>query len=219
MMKIMLVEDDSMLGAAVKSFLEQERFDVEWFLGFDDAQDALLSTAYDLVVLDIQIIGGSGLDLLSHMRAQRDLTPVILLTARDAITQRIEGLDAGADDYVTKPFDLNELCARIHALIRRSKYRSSQVIEYKDLVIDPAAHEVKCGGQTVELSPYEFKIVVKLFDSIGKTVSKAELEDFLAQDGSNVESNAVEVHVHHIRKKLGAQVIKTVRGFGYKIES
>jgi two-component system OmpR family response regulator/two-component system response regulator QseB len=159
-----------------------------------------------------------GLSILKAMRRRRDSTPVLLLTARDGVQERVAGLDSGADDYVTKPFDLAELCARLRALARRQDGRTLPVLEHNGVSIDPAAHQVFYLGKAVELSQKEYEILLFLMKHVGQVSSRSRLEETLYAWGSEVESNAVEVHIHHLRKKLYADLIRTIRGVGYIID-
>lgn len=219
-MRILLVEDDLMLGKAVKSFLEASGNVVDWVEEFDLADAALKSSAksFDILLLDINLAGYSGLDLLKSLRGAKNPIPVLILTAKDAIYQKIEGLNLGADDYLTKPFDLNELQARIVAVHRRSKGIASPVIIYDDIELNPLNFKVTKLGQEIILSPKEFSILKILLENVDKVLSKSHLENFLYSWDDSVESNAIEVHVHYLRNKLGRDLIKTVRGIGYIIE-
>lgn len=216
-MKILLVEDDAMIGRAVKQGLTAERFTVDWVQDGVAAELAMTNGGYDLVVLDLGLPRKDGLQLLTSARTRGDRTPVLIVTARDAVADRITGLNAGADDYVVKPFDLDELVARIRALIRRSAGVASTVQSLGSLTIDTVMKTVRICGELVDLSAKEFGIVETLMRQPGAVVSKEALEESLYGWGQEIASNAVEVHLHFLRKKLGSEVIKNVRGVGYRI--
>lgn len=214
-MRILLVEDDRLLGDAVQAGLRQAGFAVEWVTDGDEADAAVSAEAFAAVVLDLGLPGRSGLDVLRTMRARADRTPVVVLTARDAVGDRIRGLDAGADDYAVKPFDLGELAARLRALVRRGSGRATPTIELADLVLDPAGRTLTADGAPVELSAREFALLHALMRNAGQVLSRAQLEEHLYEWGQEVESNTVEVFIHHLRRKIGADRIRTVRGVGY----
>ncbi|MDO8793619.1 MAG: response regulator transcription factor [Vicinamibacterales bacterium] len=214
-MRILLVEDDRLLGDAVQAGLRQAGFAVEWVTDGNEADAAVSAEAFAAVVLDLGLPGRSGLDVLTTMRARGDRTPVLVLTARDAVGDRIGGLDAGADDYAVKPFDLGELAARLRALVRRGSGRATPTIELADLVLDPAGRTLTAGGTPVELSAREFALLHALMRNAGQVLSRAQLEEHLYEWGQEVESNTVEVFIHHLRRKIGADRIRTVRGVGY----
>lgn len=217
-MRILLVEDDSLLGDGLRVGLGQEGYTVDWIRDGQAARLALETGSYDLVVLDLGLPRLSGLELLRAVRAQGNGVPVLILTARDAVADRVAGLDDGADDYMIKPFDLDELAARIRALLRRRMGRASPILRHGELALDPAAHRVTLAGKAVELSSREFALLQALLDNAGRVLSRAKLEESLYGWGEEVESNAVEVHVHHLRRKLGPKLIRTVRGVGYTID-
>ncbi|MBI1216496.1 MAG: response regulator [Alphaproteobacteria bacterium] len=216
-MRLLLVEDDEMLGRATRQGLEGG-FAVDWVKNAEDAELALKSTDYGLLVLDVNLPGMSGLEFLKKLRSEKNATPCLLLTARDAVHQRVEGLDAGADDYLVKPFDLDELIARCRALMRRAQGRAAPVIACGDVVFDPAARSVERGGKSVALSARELSVFEALMSNIGRTLSKDQIHAHI-YDWSNeeIESNTVEVHVSALRRKLGRNFIKTIRGVGYVI--
>lgn len=214
-MRVLLVEDDRLLGDAVQAGLRQAGFAVEWVRDGSAAETALATETFAAVVLDLGLPGKSGLEVLARMRAGGDRTPVLILTARDAVEDRIRGLDAGADDYAVKPFDLGELAARLRALIRRGAGQAAARIELNDLVLDPAAHSLTVDGQPAELSQREFALLHALMLNAGRVLSRAQLEQHLYEWGQEVESNTVEVFIHHLRRKIGAARIRTVRGVGY----
>ena len=217
-MKILLAEDDVLLGEAITIGLKHEGVSVDWFKRGDLAEDALNAAAYDAVVLDIGLPGRNGLDVLNNIRRRGDSTPVLLLTALGSITDRVSGLDLGADDYLVKPFDMDELLARLRALARRANGRSEPTIEYEDICITPAEHRVEKAGQVVALSRHEYLILCRLIENCGRVYSQQMLGDYVHQWNEEIESNAVQVHIHHLRKKLGKSLIKTRRGIGYVIE-
>ena len=224
-MRILVVEDDAGIASGQRSNLQQRGYAVDVCGTLDSAWAALRSEVFDLVLLDLGLPDGDGGDLLQRLRqsqAAKDslpdvLTPVLIMTARDQVADRISGLNLGADDYLVKPFDLDELEARMRALLRRSAGRAHPLLLQGDLVIDPAAHTVLRAGQAVELTPREFALLVLLFDSRGRVLSRQQLEARLYNWQDTVGSNAVEVHVHHLRRKLGESLIQTVRGVGYFI--
>jgi two-component system response regulator QseB len=207
-----------MLGDAVQRLLRQEAFAVDWVQDAEEAGLALNSFTYDLVLLDVTLPGGkSGLDILSDLRKRKDATPVIILTARDAVSDRIAGLDSGADDYLVKPFDPDELAARIRALLRRRDGRVEPIITFGPLSLNLATHELWCQERVIKLSLREFNIIAHLLERPGATVSREQLEERLYGWNEEVESNAIEVHIHNIRKKIGLNLIRTVRGIGYQV--
>ncbi len=217
-MRLLLVEDDTLLGDGVRAGLTQQGYAVDWVEHAEAAQLALETGEYDLLILDLGLPGMSGLEFLTRLREAGEDLPVLILTARDAVSDRITGLDSGADDYLTKPFELEELGARIRALLRRRSGRASPVIRHGDLVMDPAAHEVTLKGEKVDISPREFAILQMLLENRGKVMSRNRLEEGLYSWNAEVESNTVEVHIHHLRRKLGADLIRTIRGVGYIID-
>jgi two-component system response regulator QseB len=217
-MRILLVEDDELLGAGVRDALERARHGVEWVQDGRLALAALGGAAFDLVILDLGLPGMDGADVLRGLRARGDATPVLVLTARDAPAQRVAGLDAGADDYLTKPFDVDELLARVRALQRRARGAAVNVIEHGPLRVDPAAFTVTCEGRAVELQRREFMLLHKLLESAGQVLSRAQLEESLYGWEGGVESNTLDVHIHRLRRKLYPDVIRTVRGVGYVID-
>ena len=214
-MRVLLIEDDELLGDGVRAGIAQAGFAVDWVRDGRRAEEALDAEAYDLVVLDLGLPGIGGLELLARRRAAGDTTPVLILTARDTVTDRIGGLDRGADDYLVKPFDLGELLARLRALARRRTGRAEPDLHDGDLHLDPATRAVTLGGRPVELSPREFALLHELMAHPGEVLSRGRLEEHVYGWGDEVASNAVEVHVHNLRRKLGAERIRTVRGAGY----
>lgn len=217
-MRLLLVEDDEILGDGIQAGLTMEGYAVDWLRNGAQADEALKSNSYELIVMDLNLPGMDGLNLLSEIRKRKDETPVLILTARDGIDDRVTLLDSGADDFVVKPFDLSEVCARLRALARRQAGRSVSQIEHKGIVLDPAAHTVTVYNTPINLSQKEFGILNFLMNNIGKVVSKARIEEALYSWGSEIESNTVEVHIHHLRKKLGSDYIRTVRGVGYILD-
>jgi two-component system response regulator QseB len=206
-----------MIGEAVRAGLRRQGFAVDWVQDGIAAEQALLAEAYDACLLDLGLPRKAGLDVLRRLRARGSKLPVLVLTARDAISDRVDGLDAGADDYVVKPFDLAELAARIRAVTRRKEGRAQAVIEHDDVTLDTATREVRRRGERVVLSPREFALLQALLEHPGRILSRAQLEERLYGWGEEVESNVVEVHVHTLRRKLGADFIRNVRGVGYRV--
>jgi len=217
-MRILLVEDDKMLGKATAAGLKTAHA-VDWCRTAEEASDALRTTDYDLVVLDINLPVKSGLDLLREMREKKDARPVLLLTARDALRHRVEGLNAGADDYLVKPFDLDELLARVAALIRRSKGQTTARTLRGGIVFDSAARTASKNGKTIPLSARELAVLGILANNVGRVISKAQIEEHIYDWSSEeIESNTIEVHVSALRRKLGKNFVRTIRGLGYMIE-
>lgn len=214
-MRMLLVEDDRMIGEAVQTALRQDGYAVDWVRNADSADTALAAGSYDLVLLDLGLPGRDGLSLLRAVRARKDATPVLVITARDAVENRIAGLDAGADDYLVKPFDLDELAARIRALLRRSAGRAEAVIEHLGVRIEPATRTVSRNGAPVTLSPREYAVLEALLLRPGAVLSRAQLEDRLYGWDDAVGSNAVEVYIHGLRRKLGRDFIRNLRGVGW----
>lgn len=217
-MRILIVEDDTLLGDGIRNGLAQQGYAVDWVEDGQAAETAFLTNEYELVVLDLGLPKKSGLEVLKSLRNQGKDVPVIILTAQDTVEDRVKGLDTGADDYITKPFDLDELNARIRALLRRRGGRSNPVITHKDIEVDPASHTVTKAEKTIDISPREFTILLLLLENRGKVMSRSRLEEGLYAWNDEVESNTVEVHIHHLRKKLGAELIRTIRGVGYIID-
>jgi len=214
-MRILLVEDDPLLGDAMQAGLKQAGFGVDWVRDGVAAELALKTGAHAGVVLDLGLPRLQGLELLQRLRAAGGRQPVLIATARDAIEDRIRGLDAGADDYVVKPFDLNELAARMRALLRRAGGEAAPVLSVGDIALDPGARTIRYRGAAVELSQREFTLLYELMLNAGRVLTREQLQDRLYAWGEEIESNAIEVHVHHLRRKLAADVIRTVRGVGY----
>lgn len=216
-MRILLVEDDPQLGDGLTVGLRQAGFAVDWVKDGHAADHALHAESFDLVVLDLGLPRLSGMDVLSRARQRGQAMPILILTARDATGDKVSGLDAGADDYLVKPIDLDELTARIRALARRSAGRAAPLLTHGDLALDPAAHIVTLAGQAVELSSREFSLLQMLLENTGRVLSRTQLEQSLYGWRDEPDSNALEVHIHHLRKKLGSDLIRTLRGVGYTI--
>lgn len=216
-MRILLAEDDPMIGDSLRKGLRAEGFTVDWVQDGRGAELALETTDYALVLLDLGLPRKDGLAVLRDWRQRGCTVPVLILTARDAVPDRVQGLDSGADDYLVKPFDLAELLARMRALLRRQTGRARDLIEVGALRLDPVAHAIEYRGQPVSLSAREFALLHALLEAPGAVLSREQLEDRLYGWGEEVESNAIEVHVHNVRRKLGAGIIRTVRGVGYRL--
>ena len=216
-MRILLVEDDPQLGDGLTSGLRQAGFAVDWVKDGNSADHALQSETFDLVVLDLGLPRLSGMEVLRRARGRRQTLPVLILTARDATGDKVSGLDGGADDYLVKPVDLDELAARIRALTRRSAGRAAPLLTHGDLALDPAAHSVMLAGAPVELSSREFSLLQMLLENAGRVLTRSHLEQSLYGWRDEPDSNALEVHIHHLRKKLGSELIRTLRGVGYTI--
>ena len=217
-MRLLLVEDDAILGDGLKAGLTLEGYAVDWLTDGAQADEALKLNHYDLIVLDLNLPRMDGMTVLKNLRRRKDSTPVLVLSARDGVAERVALLDSGADDFVAKPFDLAEICARLRALARRHEGHSLPLLEHKGVTVDPAAHQVFYHGQPVELAQKEFEVLSYLISHVGQVISRARLEEALYAWGSEVESNAVEVHIHHLRKKLDTNLIRTIRGVGYIID-
>ena len=216
-MRLLLVEDDPMIGEAVRDLLRAEGYAVDWANDGDMADAALATQAYDLVLLDLGLPRRDGLAVLRDLRARKDRTPVLIATARDGVAQRVQGLDAGADDYVLKPYDLEELLARIRALLRRAAGRAEPVYEHQGISVTPATREVLVQGRPVSLSAREWAVLEALIARPGTVLSRQQLEDKLYGWDGEISSNAVEVYIHGLRKKLGAHLVLNVRGLGYMV--
>jgi DNA-binding response OmpR family regulator len=214
-MRILVVEDEPLLGDGIQAGLAQAGFGVDWVKDGVAGEVALKTGSHAAVVLDLGLPRLGGLDLLRRMRSGGDKTPVLVLTARDAIEDRIKGLDSGADDYVVKPFDLHELAARLRALIRRSAGQAAPLLHVGELELDPAARRVAFKGNPVELPAREYALLHALMLGAGRVLSREQLTERLYAWGEEVESNAIDVHIHHLRRKLSPGVIRTVRGVGY----
>ena len=216
-MRILLVEDDPMIGESVVTGLASEGHAVDWVRDGVAAEAAVTTTPYALVLLDLGLPKRDGVEVLKSLRARKLDLPVLVMTARDTVRDRVAGLDAGADDYLVKPFDLDELSARVRALLRRAAGRAEPLIERGPLVLNPATHEVRWHGAALEVSGREFALLAALTERPGAVVSRAQLEEKLYGWNESIGSNAVEVHVHNLRRKLGEDAIRTVRGLGYRL--
>ena len=216
-MRILLAEDDPLLGDGLRAGLRQLGFQVDWVRDGEAAERELRAQAYEAAVLDLGLPRKDGLDVLAAIRRSGILTPVLVLTARDAVPDRIRGLDIGADDYVVKPVDLHELAARLRALVRRAHGQPQECLSAQDIVLDPAARSVRQAGEPVTLSTREFDLLQAFMLSADRVLSREQLEQQLYSWGQEVESNAVEVHIHNLRRKLGSALIHTVRGVGYML--
>jgi two-component system response regulator QseB len=216
-MRVLLIEDDPMIGKAIRKGLVQAGFAVDWATDGHEAELALGNGVYDLAVLDLGLPCMGGMDILAALRARGNALPVLIASARDTVADRIAALDAGADDYVLKPFDLNELVARVRALLRRHAGSAWPLLRQGALELDPVRKTVTQGGELVELSAKEFAILEALMQRPGAVLSRDKLEESVYGWGEEVASNAIEVHLHHLRKKLGPGVIGNVRGVGYRV--
>lgn len=216
-MRILLVEDDLPLGDGLTIGLRQAGFAVDWVRDGQAADHALQSETFDLVVLDLGLPKLSGMAVLTRARSRGQAVPILILTARDATGDKVSGLDAGADDYLVKPIDLDELAARVRALTRRSAGRADPLLAHGDIVLDPAAHTVTRAGRVVDLSSREFSLLQLLLESAGRVLTRSQLEQSMYGWRDEPDSNALEVHIHHLRKKLGNDLIRTLRGVGYTI--
>lgn len=217
-MRLLLVEDDKQLGKGIHTGLRQAGYAVDWVMDGDAANAAVAHEPYDLMILDLGLPRLSGLHVLDKVRGSGKDLPVLILTARDSVNDKIVGLDSGADDYMVKPFDLDELGARIRALLRRQGGRRAPILTHGDIELDPAGHSVTKGGRVVDVPPREFAILHMLLDNAGRVLSRSRLEESLYSWKDEVDSNAVEVHIHHLRKRLGADLIRTIRGVGYIVD-
>lgn len=216
-MRILLVEDDPELGDGLTVGLRQAGFAVDWLADGQAADRALHSESFDLLVLDLGLPGLSGMDLLQRVRQRGASLPILILTARDATGDKVAGLDAGADDYLVKPINLDELSARIRALTRRSAGRAAPLLRHGQLTVDPATHRVTLAEQPVELSGREFSLLQLLLENAGRVLTRSQLEQSLYGWHDEPDSNVLDVHIHHLRKKLGSELIRNLRGVGYTI--
>ena len=217
-MRILLAEDDSLLGDGLRAGLRQLGFLVDWVRDGEAAERELRAQAYEAAVLDLGLPRKDGLNVLADIRHSGILTPVLVLTARDAVPDRIRGLDVGADDYVVKPVDLHELAARLRALVRRAHGQPQECLSAQDVVLDPASRSVRQAGEPVTLSTREFDLLQAFMLGADRVLSREQLEQQLYSWGQEVESNAIEVHIHNLRRKLGPTLIHTVRGVGYMLQ-
>jgi two-component system, OmpR family, response regulator QseB len=218
-MRFLLVEDDRMIGDSLRAALRMEGHAVDWVRDAAAAEATLASEAFDLVLLDLGLPQGDGLQVLRGLRARANATPVIVLTARDGPGDRVAGLDAGADDYLVKPFELDELGARIRAVLRRQAGRAMPLLAHGGVTLDPATRQVQRDGQPVLLSAREYAVLELLMQRPGAVLSRAQIEDRLYGWGEEIESNAVSVYVHQLRKKLGPEFIRSMRGVGYFLDT
>lgn len=216
-MRVLLVEDDPMVGEAVRKGLRQDGFTIDWVQDGKSADVALRAEDYAMLLLDLGLPQKDGLAVLRTLRERGSVIPVLITTARDAVADRVAGLDAGADDYLIKPFDLEELSARMRALSRRQAGRAESLVQVREVVLNPATHEVTVSGKPVNLSAREFALLHAFMDRPGVVLSRAQLEEKLYGWDDSIESNAVEVHIHALRKKVGSDFIKNVRGVGYLV--
>lgn len=216
-MRVLLVEDDRILGDGIASGLRQEGYAVDWITNGKDVVPSISSGHFDIMILDLGLPGMDGTEVLKDIRRKQYNLPVLILTARGTLQDKIMGLDTGADDYMVKPVDLEELSARIRALTRRPQGQAAPILTYRDITLDPAAHTVTKNNECIDLSPKEFSILHALMRQPGKIIPRNRLEETLYGWDESIGSNAVEVHIHHIRKKIGTDYIETVRGVGYVI--
>ena len=217
-MRILLVEDDELLGDGLRNGLVQYGYAVDWLKDGVSADQALKTETFELVVLDLGLPKMSGITVLQNLRSRGLTMPVLILTARESVEDRVKGLDSGADDYLTKPFDLDELCARLRALQRRFSSRAEPLIVHGSITLDPAAHTVSLNGEIINVSRREFALLHKLLENVGRVLSREHLTQSLYGWGEDVDSNALEVHIHNLRKKFGQEFIHTIRGIGYMID-
>ncbi len=217
-MRILLVEDDELLGDGLAAGLRHCGYNVDWLRDGESARAALATEDYAALVLDLGLPRLDGMAVLRLLRAEGNAIPVLILTARDTTWDKVGGLDSGADDYLVKPVDLDELAARLRALTRRGAGTRAPLLKFRDVELDPAARRIRVLGQPAEVSAREFAILEMLMRNVGKVISRAQLESALYGWGEGAESNVVEVHIHHLRRKLGADLIRTVRGVGYLME-
>jgi two-component system, OmpR family, response regulator QseB len=214
-MRLLLIEDDEQLGDAVKEGLILHDYIVDWVKDGEAARSVVKSHTFDLIILDLGLPKLSGLNFLKIVRQEGLKTPVIILTARETVEDRIKGLDSGADDYMIKPFELNELSARIRALVRRSQGRADSILQYRNIILDPAAHSVYLDDVLINVPRREFALLQKLLEKSGQVLTRETLMDSIYSWDETVDSNALEVHIHNLRKKLNADFIRTIRGVGY----
>lgn len=217
-MRILLVEDDELLGDGLRTGLVQYGYAVDWLKDGQSADQALKTENFDLVVLDVGLPKMSGITVLQNLRSRGQTMPVLILTARESVEDRVKGLDSGADDYLTKPFDLDELCARLRALQRRFSSRAEPLLIHDNICMDPASHTVTFNNETISVSRREFALLQKLLENSGRVLSREHLTQSLYGWGEDVDSNALEVHIHNLRKKFGQNFIRTIRGIGYMID-
>jgi len=218
-MRILLTEDNFIVGKSIKQILENKKYLIDWVQDGESCETALGTTNFDIIILDINLPDISGIEIIKKIRSKKNYTPVLVLSARNSIENKIEGLDLGADDYLTKPFDYEELLARIKSLHRRNKGIAENILTFKNIKIDINKHLVKFNKKIVETSPTEFIILKILLENIDRPISKTRLEEAIYSWDNSIESNAIEVFIHNLRKKIPIDFITTVRGIGYRIES
>ena len=217
-MRVLLVEDDELLGDGLRTGLIQYGYTVDWLKDGLSADQALKTENFEIVVLDLGLPKLPGITVLQNLRSRGQTMPVLILTARESIDDRVKGLDSGADDYLTKPFDLDELCARLRALQRRFSSRAEPLLVHGNISLDPAAHTVALNSESVSVSRREFALLQKLLENAGRVLSREHLTQSLYGWGEDVDSNALEVHIHNLRKKFGQDFIHTIRGIGYMVD-
>ncbi len=217
-MRVLLAEDDTLLGEGIQTGMIQDGYTVDWVVNGCDADRVLQHETFDLLVLDLKLPCLSGLEVLKALRSRKNCMPVLILTACDTVEERVAGLDCGADDYLTKPFDFDEFSARLRALLRRTDGRATPAIVNGELSIDPASHHVFLDGEIVDVSQREYAILEILANNAGRVLPRSRIEESIYGWGSDVGSNTLEVHVHNLRKKLGSGWIRTIRGVGYMME-
>jgi two-component system response regulator QseB len=217
-MRILLVEDDELLGDGLRTGLVQYGYAVDWLKDGVSADQALKTETFDMVVLDLGLPKLPGINVLQNLRTRGLTMPVLILTARESVEDRVKGLDSGADDYLTKPFDLDELCARLRALQRRFSSRAEPILIHDNIRLDPASHTVVLNNEPINVSRREFALLSKLLENAGRVLSREHLTQSLYGWGEDVDSNALEVHIHNLRKKFGQTFIRTIRGIGYMID-
>ena len=217
MSRLLLVEDDRMLGDALAAALAQDGWSIDRAEDVASARLALVDHGYTAVLLDLGLPRGSGLDVLLALRQRYDTTPVLIITARDQLSDRVRGLDAGADDYIVKPFEAGELGARLRAVVRRTQGRVAPVLRHGDIVLDPADRSVRQGGRAVRLGVHEYRTLLALMERPGRVIARETLESLVYGGDGAIESNTIAVYIHQLRKKLGEGVISTVHGFGYRL--
>jgi two-component system response regulator QseB len=216
-MRILLVEDDAQLGESLEAALRLEQYAVDWLQSGDAVRAALGGTPYDLLILDLGLPGVPGLQVLRQLRVDKQHLPVLVLTARTTVADKVDGLDSGADDYLTKPFEISELFARVRALLRRKSDHKGIRFEVAGISLDPVDRQVSCAGEAVDLTAREFAILEILMRNAGRFVSRSRLEEGIYSWGAEVESNTVEVYISRLRKRFGSNTIETMRGVGYRI--
>ncbi len=218
-MRILLTEDNFIVGKSIKQILENKKYLVDWVQDGESCETALRTTNFDIIILDINLPDISGIEIIKKIRAKKNYTPILVVSARNSIENKIEGLDLGADDYLTKPFDYEELLARIKSLHRRNKGIAENILTFKNIELDINKHIVQFKNKIIEISPKEFAILKILLENIDRPISKNQLEEAIYSWDNSLESNAIEVYIHNLRKKIPIELIKTVRGVGYTIST